>query len=57
MCWQTDANDAYDAYESLPDWARATLDAHASDYRPHIYSLDQFERAQTHDASAAITAG
>jgi len=46
MCWQTDA---YDAYESLPDWARATLDAHASDYRPHIYSLDQFERAQTHD--------
>jgi deoxyribodipyrimidine photo-lyase len=46
MCWQSHA---YDTYESLPDWARATLDAHASDYRPHIYSLDQFERAQTHD--------
>ncbi len=42
-------NDAYDRYESLPDWARATLEAHARDRREHVYSLDAFERAQTHD--------
>ncbi|GIW98345.1 MAG: deoxyribodipyrimidine photo-lyase [Pirellulaceae bacterium] len=40
----------YDRYESLPDWARETLEAHAADPREHLYSLEQFERAQTHDA-------
>lgn len=39
----------YDRYESLPDWARVTLSEHASDPRPHLYSLEQFERAETHD--------
>ncbi|MBL8862785.1 MAG: deoxyribodipyrimidine photolyase [Planctomycetes bacterium] len=37
-------------YESLPDWARATLDEHARDPRAHVYSLEEFERALTHDA-------
>lgn len=41
--------DTYDQFESLPDWAQATLQEHASDPRPHLYSLEQFERAQTHD--------
>lgn len=36
-------------YESLPRWARATLEAHASDARPHHYSRQQFEAASTHD--------
>lgn len=36
--------------ESLPDWARQTLAEHESDPRPHLYSLEQFERAATHDA-------
>jgi deoxyribodipyrimidine photo-lyase len=40
----------YDRYESLPAWARASLDAHASDPREHLYSLDAFEQARTHDA-------
>ncbi len=39
----------YDQYESLPAWARATLDAHADDPREHIYTLDAFERGATHD--------
>lgn len=39
----------YDKYESLPGWARATLDRHADDPRAHVYSLAQFERAETHD--------
>lgn len=40
----------FDCYETLPAWARATLEAHASDARPHVYTLEQLECAQTHDA-------
>ena len=36
-------------YESLPDWARQTLEDHAGDARPHLYSLDVFKAASTHD--------
>jgi len=39
----------YDQYETLPDWAIKTLNKHAKDPRPAIYSLEQFQRAQTHD--------
>jgi len=41
--------DDYDSYESLPGWARDTLAAHRDDPRDYLYSLDQFESAQTHD--------
>jgi deoxyribodipyrimidine photo-lyase len=40
----------YDRYESLPDWAQVTLAKHATDPRPYIYSLEQFDRAQTYDS-------
>jgi len=39
----------FDRYESLPDWARTTLDEHRADRREHVYSLDEFARAATHD--------
>jgi deoxyribodipyrimidine photo-lyase len=39
----------HDRYESLPGWARDTLAARAADRRAHVYSLDEFERARTHD--------
>lgn len=39
----------YDRYGSLPVWARATLEEHGGDKRPHVYTLKQFERAETHD--------
>ncbi|MEM8998139.1 MAG: deoxyribodipyrimidine photolyase [Acidobacteriota bacterium] len=39
----------YDRYESLPGWARLTLDEHLDDPRDHIYELDAFENARTHD--------
>jgi len=39
----------YDRFESLPDWAKRTLAAHAGDRRPHVYTLAQFENAGTHD--------
>ncbi|MEQ1757142.1 MAG: deoxyribodipyrimidine photolyase [Vicinamibacterales bacterium] len=41
--------DDYTTYQALPAWARATLEKHAADERPHTYSLDQFARADTHD--------
>jgi deoxyribodipyrimidine photo-lyase len=39
----------YDQFDSLPDWAKATLTKHAADRRTQIYSLDAFEQARTHD--------
>ena len=39
----------YDRYESLPAWAQKTLDEHAGDPRPHLYSAAQLEQAATHD--------
>ncbi|NIM01560.1 MAG: deoxyribodipyrimidine photolyase [Acidobacteria bacterium] len=39
----------HDRYASLPDWARQTLQDHAGDRRDHVYSLEQFESADTHD--------
>jgi len=40
----------YGQYGSLPDWARETLETHARDPRDYLYTMDQFENAQTHDA-------
>jgi deoxyribodipyrimidine photo-lyase len=39
----------YDTYASLPAWARRTLDQHADDPRPDLYTLEQLERANTSD--------
>ncbi|HQZ69528.1 MAG TPA: deoxyribodipyrimidine photolyase, partial [Planctomycetaceae bacterium] len=32
--------DNYEDFDSLPDWAQATLDRHSNDPRLHVYSLD-----------------
>ena len=39
----------YASYETLPEWAKATLEEHAADPREHTYSLQQFAAAETHD--------
>jgi deoxyribodipyrimidine photo-lyase len=39
----------FEQYESLPEWTRRTLEEHANDRRTHLYGVEQFERAQTHD--------
>jgi len=39
----------YDKFESLPDWSIATLEKHARDKRPEVYSLEEFAAAKTHD--------
>ncbi len=39
----------YEQYESLPGWALDTLELHAEDLRPYLYSLEEFDQAQSHD--------
>ncbi len=41
--------DRYRDYASLPDWAVKTLDAHTTDPRPYCYTLEEFDKALTHD--------
>lgn len=41
--------DDYARYSSLPGWAQETLAEHASDEREHLYTLKEFEQAETHD--------
>jgi deoxyribodipyrimidine photo-lyase len=45
----TSQRDDYEDYESLPEWARKTLEKHAPDERSHLYSLDEFAESRTHD--------
>ena len=42
-------NPNYATYESLPEWAKITMEDHLGDSRPYIYTLKEFEQAQTHD--------
>ncbi len=42
-------NPNYDTWECAEPWARKSLLEHAEDPRPWTYTLDQLERAQTHD--------
>jgi deoxyribodipyrimidine photo-lyase len=42
--------DDHTEYASLPEWARRTLDAHAGDPRPHLYSFERLDHAETDDA-------
>ena len=42
-------NPAYDRFEGLPAWARASLGAHAGDRREYLYSRQELENAATHD--------
>ena len=46
-CWY---QPCYDSLDAAPDWARRSLDAHRGDPREHLYSLDEFAAAATHDA-------
>ncbi len=42
-------NAHYDTWECAEPWAQKTLLAHAGDARPWLYTLEQMERAETHD--------
>ena len=42
-------NRNYDTIKCLPPWATATLNVHKRDKREYIYTLEEFENAETHD--------
>lgn len=42
-------NQDYDKFEGFPLWAKDTLNKHRNDKRQYIYSITDFENAQTHD--------
>ncbi len=42
-------NSDYDQYDSLPQWAKNTLDDHRKDPREFLYSMEDFEQANTHE--------
>lgn len=39
----------YDSLQGITLWARTTLDAHRRDEREYLYSLEEFEKGQTHE--------
>ena len=39
----------HDQWSAIPDWARQSLNSHASDRRDHLYSWEQLARGQTED--------
>lgn len=43
------ARDDWEEFEALPPWARRTLEEHAADSRPNLYSLHELATAATHD--------
>ncbi|KAG5847236.1 hypothetical protein ANANG_G00123860 [Anguilla anguilla] len=42
-------NKKYDQVEGAYDWARKTLQDHAGDPRPYVYTREELEKAQTYD--------
>jgi deoxyribodipyrimidine photo-lyase len=42
-------NKRYDSYRCLPGWAAKSLELHAKDKRPHLYSRSELEAAGTKD--------
>lgn len=45
-CW---LRPDYADYQTLPEWALETLAEHEDDPREHVYSLEEFRDARTHD--------
>lgn len=39
----------YDKLDAAYDWAKETLDAHRNDKREYLYTLEELEKAKTHD--------
>lgn len=42
-------NEHYRTFDSFPNWAKETLNAHKSDIRTYLYDFDEFEHGKTHD--------
>jgi len=46
MCWR---EPNFDRFESLPDWARQSMQEHEQDPREHLYTLAQLDASETRD--------
>jgi deoxyribodipyrimidine photo-lyase len=42
-------NKNYDSFDGFHSWAKTTLNEHRKDEREFVYSLEQFEKAKTHE--------
>ena len=42
-------NDLYDSFDSLPKWAKETLEQHKADKREYLYTSEEFDRGATHE--------
>jgi deoxyribodipyrimidine photo-lyase len=42
-------NSMYDQFDGLPEWSKKTLKKHKKDKREYAYSLNDLEKAETHD--------
>ena len=42
-------NPHYDSFDGLNEWQKRTLNEHRADKRDYLYTLEKFERAETHD--------
>ncbi len=42
-------NKRYETFDGFPAWAQRSINEHRNDRREKLYSLKQFERAETHD--------
>ncbi|MFX0097414.1 MAG: deoxyribodipyrimidine photo-lyase [Candidatus Hodarchaeota archaeon] len=42
-------NRNYDSFHGIPEWAKKTLKQHEKDQREYIYTLEELEKAKTHD--------
>ncbi len=42
-------NKNYDSFDGFQNWAKKTLNEHRKDKREFVYSLKQFEKAETHE--------
>ena len=42
-------NKQFKTLEGIPIWAKNSLECHKKDFRPYIYTMEEFESAKTHD--------
>ncbi|MGC9342658.1 MAG: deoxyribodipyrimidine photo-lyase [Bacteroidales bacterium] len=42
-------NPEYETLKNIPEWAKKTLEEHKKDEREYVYSLEEFEKAKTHE--------
>ncbi|KAL3935288.1 MAG: hypothetical protein SGARI_003040 [Bacillariaceae sp.] len=47
FCWYSPHD--YDSLQTTADWAKETLQTHASDQREYVYTLQQLDNAETHE--------